>query len=63
MPRWQLQAFVAGIAHTMAILGCWRPDEIWGLVGCKERTREGNDYSEDMGDAYCLTAMERTTKC
>jgi IS1 family transposase len=37
-------------------------DEIWGFVGCKERTRERNDYPEVMGDAYCFTAIERTTK-
>jgi transposase-like protein/IS1 family transposase len=37
-------------------------DEIWGFVGCKERTRERRDYPEVMGDAYCFTAIERTTK-
>jgi transposase-like protein/IS1 family transposase len=37
-------------------------DEIWGFVGCKERTRERHDYPEVMGDAYCFTAIERTTK-
>ena len=38
-------------------------DEIWGFVGMKEKTRvrhhEGRD---DVGDAYCFTAVERGTK-
>jgi IS1 family transposase/transposase-like protein len=37
-------------------------DEIWGFVGCKEKTRLRNDYAEMFGDAYCFTALERTTK-
>jgi len=37
-------------------------DEIWSYVGCKERTRERNDYPEVMGDCYTFTAIERTTK-
>ena len=37
-------------------------DEIWGFVGCKEKTRLRNNYSEDFGDAYCFTALERHTK-
>src|SRR5262249_16724061 len=37
-------------------------DEIWGFVGCKEKTRQRRGYSEDMGDCWCFTAIERTTK-
>jgi len=37
-------------------------DEIWGFVGCKEKTRIRKSYGEDMGDAYCFTAIERHTK-
>ena len=37
-------------------------DEIWGFVQCKEKTRERLDKSESFGDAYCFTAIERTSK-
>lgn len=37
-------------------------DEIWGFVVCKQRTKERRHYGEDHGDAYCFTAIERTTK-
>jgi IS1 family transposase/transposase-like protein len=37
-------------------------DEIWAFIGCKEKTRERNNYAEIFGDAYCFTALERTTK-
>jgi transposase-like protein/IS1 family transposase len=37
-------------------------DEIWAFVGCKEKTRERNNYAEYFGDAYCFTAIERSTK-
>ncbi len=38
-------------------------DEIWGFVAIKERARLRRDYPEDgFGDAYCYTALERTTK-
>jgi transposase-like protein/IS1 family transposase len=37
-------------------------DEIWAFVGCKEKTRERNNYAEYFGDAYCFTAIERYTK-
>jgi transposase-like protein/IS1 family transposase len=37
-------------------------DEIWGFVGCKERVRARLDKSEEFGDCYCFTAIERTTK-
>ena len=37
-------------------------DEIWGFVGCKEKTREREGYDDSMGDAWCFVAMERETK-
>ena len=37
-------------------------DEIWSFVGCKEKTRELQNYAEFFGDAYCFTALERETK-
>lgn len=38
-------------------------DEIWGFVHCQEKTRSPRDYPEEgYGDAYCYTAIERTTK-
>src|SRR5262249_16291113 len=33
-----------------------------GFVGCKERTRERLNRGLDKGDAWCFTAVERTTK-
>lgn len=37
-------------------------DEIWGFVGCKEKTRERNGYGDGMGDAWCYVAIERNLK-
>ncbi|MFL5243033.1 MAG: hypothetical protein ACJ8FY_13075 [Gemmataceae bacterium] len=37
-------------------------DEIWGFIGCKEKTRRKHGYGEEVGDAYCFTAVERHTK-
>jgi transposase-like protein/IS1 family transposase len=37
-------------------------DEIWGFVGCKQRTAMDRNYGPEKGDAYCFTAIERTTK-
>lgn len=37
-------------------------DELWGFVGCKEKTRIRLGQSEDRGDCWCFTAIERTTK-
>jgi IS1 family transposase/transposase-like protein len=37
-------------------------DEIWGFVGMKERTRELKILGPEVGDCYCFTAVERTTK-
>ena len=38
-------------------------DEIWGFVGMKEKTRKASHPDADeLGDAYCYVAIERTTK-
>jgi len=37
-------------------------DEIWGFVGCKEKTRLRLGYGEETGEAYTFTAIERDTK-
>jgi transposase-like protein/IS1 family transposase len=37
-------------------------DEIWAFVGCKEKTRLRRGYGEEVGDCWCFTAIERTTK-
>lgn len=37
-------------------------DEMWGLIGCKEKVRERNNYAEYFGDGYCFTAIDRETK-
>lgn len=37
-------------------------DEIWGFIGCKEKTRNRKGYGEDVGDCYTYTAIERTSK-
>jgi IS1 family transposase/transposase-like protein len=37
-------------------------DEIWGFIGCKEKTKNRLGYKEVYGDAYCFTAIERNTK-
>lgn len=38
-------------------------DEIWGFVGMKEKTAKRKQvFSDDVGDAYCFVALERTAK-
>lgn len=37
-------------------------DEIWGFVGCKQKTKHRLGKDDEMGDAYCFVAMERDTK-
>jgi transposase-like protein/IS1 family transposase len=37
-------------------------DEIWGFVGCKQRTATLKGYSEEKGDAWTFVAVERFTK-
>jgi transposase-like protein/IS1 family transposase len=52
-----LTAAVKGVPATDV-----QADEIWGFVGCKERTRERNNYGGDKGDAWCFVALERTNR-
>ncbi|MBI1314188.1 IS1 family transposase [bacterium] len=37
-------------------------DEMWGFVQCKDRTRERLKKGEEVGDAWCFTAIERHSK-
>ena len=37
-------------------------DEIWGFVGCKQKTNNRIHKGYEFGDAYCFTAIERDTK-
>jgi IS1 family transposase len=37
-------------------------DEVWGFVGCKEKTRLKKHLGGDCGDAYTFLAIERDTK-
>lgn len=38
-------------------------DEMWGFVGCKEKTKKKNGIDDDrLGDAYTFVGIERYTK-
>lgn len=37
-------------------------DEMWGFVGCKERTRERMNHDDSKGDAWCFVGIDRETK-
>lgn len=37
-------------------------DEVWGFIGCKEKTAIRKRKSIDFGDCYCFTAIDRHTK-
>lgn len=37
-------------------------DEIWGFVGCKQKTKHLLGKGDEAGDAYCFVAIERHTK-
>ncbi len=37
-------------------------DELWGFIGCKEKTRERHGYGDELGDCYAYVAMERNSK-
>jgi transposase-like protein/IS1 family transposase len=55
------QAFMETAIHGVQVNDV-EADEIWGFIGCKERTREIRGHGQDKGDAYCFTAIERTSK-
>lgn len=57
----QCKRYMETVVRGVRVLGV-QADEIWGFVGCKERTRERNNYPQSMGDAYCFTALERASK-
>jgi transposase-like protein/IS1 family transposase len=53
-----LEAKISGVAVANI-----QADELWSFVGLKEKARLIRDYPEDgLGDAYCYTAIERTSK-
>jgi IS1 family transposase len=37
-------------------------DEVWSFIGCKEKKRIRRNYSEEFGDCYTFTAIERDSK-
>jgi transposase-like protein/IS1 family transposase len=55
------QAFMEKVIKDVPVADV-EVDEIWGFVGCKEKTRARNGYSEMFGDAWCFLGIERTTK-
>ncbi len=55
------QAFMEKAIHKTPVNDV-QADEIWGFVGCKKKTADRLGYGEEVGDAYCYTAIERDTK-
>ena len=55
------EAFLTRTVHAVEAHDV-QADEIWGFVGCKEKTRDRNGYGDSMGDAWAYVAMERDTK-
>jgi IS1 family transposase len=55
------QKFSEQVIHKMPVDDV-QVDEIWGFVGCKKKTADRLGYSEEVGDAYCYTAIERDSK-
>jgi len=50
------------VAITMVPVANVQVDEIWGFVGCKEKTAIRKNYGPEVGDAWCFTGIERDTK-
>jgi transposase-like protein len=55
------QTFLETIVRQVSVTDV-QADELWGFIFCKERTKERNEYGEEVGDAWCFTAIERTSK-
>lgn len=55
------ERFLSNAVRRVAVADV-EADEIWSFCYCKERTRERLGYDESVGDAWCFTAIERTTK-
>lgn len=56
------EAFLRGTFQRVKVKDV-EADEIWGFVGMKEKTRQRNHVpGDDVGDAYCFVAIERTNK-
>lgn len=58
----QCKRFLETTIHRIPVANV-QADEVWGYVYMKEKARLRRNYPEDLcGDAYCCTAIERTTK-
>lgn len=55
------QRFMEGFIRDVPVEDV-QADEIWGFVGCKRSTQNRLGKGEGFGDAYCFTAIERSTK-
>ncbi len=55
------KAFMESVIQSIPVADV-QVDEIWGFVGCKEKTKRRHGYGEEVGDAYCFTAVERHSK-
>ncbi len=54
-------AFLERTVRQVAVTDV-QADEIWGFVGCKEKTRLRKGYTEEVGDCWCYVALERHNK-
>jgi len=57
----QCQRFMIRATHNFPATDV-QADEIWGFVGCKEKTAIRKGYGEEVGDAWCFVAIERTSR-
>jgi transposase-like protein/IS1 family transposase len=55
------QRFLENVLKSCPV-GNVEADEIWGFVGCKEKTAQKNGYGPEVGDAWCWIGIERETK-
>jgi transposase-like protein/IS1 family transposase len=55
------RAFLTKAIHGVQVDDV-QADEIWAFCGMKEKTRVRLNRDETVGDIWCFTAMERTTK-
>jgi IS1 family transposase len=37
-------------------------DELWGFIGCKEKTKKKKGYTDERGDSYCFVGIDRHSK-
>ena len=55
------QSFLEKTVHKVPVDDV-QVDEIWGFIGCKKKTADRLGRGEEFGDAYCYTAIERTSR-